>query len=1011
MRRAVIPLLIVGCLGALTVACFGRALFRGEQFAYRDAAHFYYPLYQRVQTEWNAGRLPLWEPEENGGMPLMGNPTAAVLYPGKVLFAVLPYAWGARLYVVTHVLLAAAAMLALLRHWGVSWTGSALGALAYAFGGPILFQYCNIIYLVGAAWVPFGFRAVDRWLRLGRRFALLELAVVLAMETLGGEPESAFLTGLAAVAYAIALAWGRRRRPADRGETAFRGSSRLVVPVLIVVLAAWVGVTLGMAHLAPAVRTHTVPPVALPWMSWVGPTVVAAWVVLGLVLLARWRRGWPGSGRVLVPMLGGLFAAAVLAGAIAAAQLLPVLEFTGQTVRAAEEGPHEIYTFSLSPLRVVEFFWPNPFGTPFQGNRSWLSVLPPSEKAVKVWVPTLYLGGPTVVFALAAARWRGRGAPWRAWMTAVALLSLLAAFGEFTSPLLWARFVPGWSALLGPHDPVDCLPIRFDDHLRDGDGSLYWLMATLLPGFRQFRFPSKLLTFTVLGLAALSGFGWDDLTTRQQGARQRAAAWASGLLTLTVAALLSSLICRSSVVDWLGRQVVVSAFGPLDAAGAFHAMVIGLLHGAAVLTAVLVVALQGGRRPGLAAVAALAILTLDLAVANARYVLTLPQSLLEGTPEVLRLIQAEEARRPMHGPYRIHRTPSWSPHSWIKTASIDRVRDFVVWERGTLQPKYGITEGVHYTTTLGVAELFDYEFYFGGFPRSADAVIAQALHVDVGSKVIYYPRRAFDMWNTRYFVLPYFPHWSDEYRGIAAFIDQSERVYPPRDEFTGPGGHEREAEWIGNHDYQVRRNLNEFPRAWVVHSGRFLPSITGLGRENRKNPMEEILFANDPIWKNPARTVYDPRTLAWLESDDRGTLAPFLRGAVTGAEEAVTVVRHDPDCVELDARLATPGLVVLADVYYPGWTLTIDGKAAPVYRANRMMRGAAVEAGRHRLVYSFRPRSFRVGLVVSGCGLALLAALAVWFAFCPVTPVLTPERATEPGDRPDEPGPPSRGAP
>jgi hypothetical protein len=512
-----------------------------------------------------------------------------------------------------------------------------------------------------------------------------------------------------------------------------------------------------------------------------------------------------------------------------------------------------------------------------------------------------------------------------------------------------------------------------------------------------------------MGLAALSGFGWDDLTTRQQGARQRAVAWASVLLTLTVAALLSSGVYRSSVVEWLGRQEFSSAFGPLDVPGAFRAMVIGLFHGAAVLTAVLVVAIRGGRRPGLAAVAVLVILTVDLGVANARYVLTLPQSLLEGTPEVLRHIQAEEARRPMPGPYRIHRTPVWSPHSWTGTASSDRVREFVVWERGTLQPKYGITEGVHYTMTLGVAELYDYEFFFGGFPRNADAMIAQALHVDVGTKVIYYPRRAFDMWNTRYFVLPYLPQWTDEYRGIAAFIGQSERVYPPRDEFTGPDGREREAEWIRSHDYQVRRNLNEYPRAWVVHSGRSLPSITGLGRENRKKPMEEILFANDPIWKDPSRTVYDPRTLAWLESDDGATLAPFLQGAVTGADEAVTVVRLEPDRVELDARLARPGLVVLADVYYPGWTLTIDGKAAPVYRANRIMRGAAVEAGQHRLVYAFRPRSFRVGLVVSGCGLALLAALAVWFAFCPVTPVLTPERAADPVDRPDEPGPPSRG--
>ena len=84
------------CFTFLVVACYGGAFFGGGQFAFRDAAHFYYPHYYRVQQEWAAGHLPLWEPRENSGMPLLGNPMAAVLYPGKILFAILPYAWGLR---------------------------------------------------------------------------------------------------------------------------------------------------------------------------------------------------------------------------------------------------------------------------------------------------------------------------------------------------------------------------------------------------------------------------------------------------------------------------------------------------------------------------------------------------------------------------------------------------------------------------------------------------------------------------------------------------------------------------------------------------------------------------------------------------------------------------------------------------------------------------------------------------------------------------------------------------
>jgi hypothetical protein len=119
-------------------------------------------------------------------MPLMGNPAAAVLYPGKLVFAAVPYAWGARIYIVLHTALAFVAMLVLLRSWRISWQGTGLGTLSYAFGAPILFQHSNAIYLVGAAWLPLGIHAVDRRVRLGRRWGLCQLAAVLAMQVLGG---------------------------------------------------------------------------------------------------------------------------------------------------------------------------------------------------------------------------------------------------------------------------------------------------------------------------------------------------------------------------------------------------------------------------------------------------------------------------------------------------------------------------------------------------------------------------------------------------------------------------------------------------------------------------------------------------------------------------------------------------------------------------------------------------------------------------------------------------------
>ena len=98
----------------------------------------------------------------------------------------------------------------------------------------------------------------------------------------------------------------------------------------------------------------------------------------------------------------------------------------------------------------------------------------------------------------------------------------------------------------------------------------------------------------------------------------------------------------------------------------------------------------------------------------------------------------------------------------------------------------------------------------------------------------------------------------------------------------------------------------------------------------------------------------------------------------------------DPQHVEIDVNLEKPGVVVLADVYYPGWELTIDDKPATIYQVNRLMRGAAVPKGKSRLVYTYNPRAFRVGRIVSMAGFGILALLALAFTLRPLDPIIGP---------------------
>jgi len=987
-----LPALPIVCLAALLLVCFHRVFFNDHQFAYRDAAHYYYPLYQRVQHEWDQGRWPLWEPEENSGMPLLGNPTAAVLYPGKVLYALFPYAWGARLYIVAHVVLAFGAMAALMRSWRASWTAAGLSALAYAFSGPILFQYCNVIYLVGAAWLPLGFLAVDRWVRLGSRRCLLGLAFVLAMQTLGGDPQAAYLLGLCAGGHAVVASWtgGRGFKEADeRKEVAApRGRRWWITPLVVAGLLGWVWVTLELARVFPGLRPHRPPDkptAALPWMLWAPRVMPILWGLAALFIFARRRA--KRRGRDLERLTVGLVVSAALAVALTAAQLWPVVEFTQRTVRAADEGPHDIYPFSMEPYRLVELLWPNVFGTYFSGNANWMDLLKLANNPGKIWVPSLYMGALAAILALRSLSFR-RGGGHRVWLSWIVAASVLGSLGQYTSPIWAARLVEDITGVgypgIGPLDQIDSAPLRMDRYLRDGDGGVYWAMTTLLPGFRQFRFPSKLMTFATLGLAALAGFGWDDL---RRGRGRGTLRLTAGALVVTIIVLIGWFVVGGTVLGSF-RRAAPSSFGPFEPSAAFAETAWGLGQSALMLALAIAAMLLVSRRPRLAGAAALAILTLDLAVANHRMIATVPQAMFEVEPEVVKLIHEAERENPSDGPYRIHRMPLWNPPGWYTRKSDNRVRDFMEWERATIQPKYGINLGVEYTHTVGVAELYDYEWYFGGFRRAIRPGVAEALGAKPGQQVVYYPRRGFDMWNTRYFVLPSYPgDWSEENRGYAAFMSDTEPLYPPESLGKGPGGQDRVREWVETKDYQIRRNLNQFPRAWVVHQARTMRPVKGMSRGDRAGAMQEIIYQDDALWHDATLRAYDPRQLAWIEAEDAPALRPFTAGATARPSETVKVAYPSPTRVELTATLDQPGLVVLADVFYPGWRLSIDGQPATIYRVNRMMRGAAVGAGTHTLVYTYEPNSFRFGGLISLAGLAASALLAVFVARRPRSPL------------------------
>ena len=93
-----------------------------------------------------------------------------------------------------------------------------------------------------------------------------------------------------------------------------------------------------------------------------------------------------------------------------------------------------------------------------------------------------------------------------------------------------------------------------------------------------------------------------------------------------------------------------------------------------------------------------------------------------------------------------------------------------------------------------------------------------------------------------------------------------------------------------------------------------------------------------------------------------------------GAPGTARITAYEDNRIELDADTPTDGILVLSEVYYPGWKAYVDGSATEVMRADYNLRGIAVTGGTHHVVFVFSPPPFVTGAWISAAGVIVCLA-------------------------------------
>ncbi len=120
--------------------------------------------------------------------------------------------------------------------------------------------------------------------------------------------------------------------------------------------------------------------------------------------------------------------------------------------------------------------------------------------------------------------------------------------------------------------------------------------------------------------------------------------------------------------------------------------------------------------------------------------------------------------------------------------------------------------------------------------------------------------------------------------------------------------------------------------------------------------------------------------------------APPFPSVSNQALTPVQFTTRAPEHLVLSFSTPTDGLLMLSEVYYPGWRATVDGEPAPILRADVALRAVPVRAGQHQVEMVYDPWSVKIGIGVTVVTL-LVAGLLI---------LVVRDRTTERGKAPAE---------
>jgi hypothetical protein len=160
-------------------------------------------------------------------------------------------------------------------------------------------------------------------------------------------------------------------------------------------------------------------------------------------------------------------------------------------------------------------------------------------------------------------------------------------------------------------------------------------------------------------------------------------------------------------------------------------------------------------------------------------------------------------------------------------------------------------------------------------------------------------------------------------------------------------------------DVLILRNRRALPRAWLVAEAEAVKEDEALA-----------------LIRGESTKSFDPHRTALLEVHPNEL--PALPGGPLAPESSARIVNYEPNRLVIQTSAPTATVLLLSEIFYPGWEATVDGKRVTINVADYLLRAVPLSAGAHRIEMRYAAPAARSGAFISIATLCLLGGLTVF---------------------------------